>query len=88
MIETRWAMQHDGVLEENTLYQCAECGYPGLTKDTAAWKGGEMEKGERHSVYGIILVCENQADCWRRAEFMGRAPWLDVAREAHQSLQR
>lgn len=88
MIETRWAAQHDGVLEERTLYPCAECGYPALTQETSRWKMGKMEGDSRNSVYGLILVCADPVDCWRRAEFMGRAPWLDVAREAHQSLQR
>ena len=88
MTEMRWAAQHDAVLEENTLYPCTDCGYPALTKDTARWKWGRLGGDAWGSVYGFVLVCEDLTDCWRRAEFMGRAPWLDVAREARQTLER
>ena len=71
-----WLAQYDGTLEPNTLYPCADCKFPCLTRDSAVWKWGII----RHLAAGgfqegYVLVCRDPRDCWRRAEFMGTADW-------------
>ena len=73
-----WLAQYDGNLKENTLYPCADCRFPGLTRETAVWKWGVVRElaGPMGAQWGYVLVCRDPRDCWRRAEFMGTADWI------------
>lgn len=68
-----WMKQYDGVLEPCTVYPCAECGYALLTAETSRWKWGVLkergnfDKGFYEAIWGLILVCADESDCYRRA---------------------
>jgi hypothetical protein len=66
-------------LEEGVLYTCQECGFAGLTRNTARWKLGTIvEAGDAGVIDGAsksrfysrtmgeVLVCADERDCWRR----------------------